>query len=151
MEDVGWINALVSEENVYPDLVKVFYLNMDASAEKENRVITNIGGVSIEFDDSKLNSILGTSDNGLEIFSPRKSPDIDDYVHIDTVTNICHRIDLFDMIVPPISALNVFVFKLKYYSALFILLCFLDQAIWMRFPIWMLALLIVFLNVVQLT
>ena len=76
------------EENVYPNLVKVFYSNMDTSAEKENRVITNVGGVSIEFDYSELNSILGTSDDGLEIVSPRKSPDIDDYVHIDAVKNI---------------------------------------------------------------
>ena len=79
---------------MYPDLVKVFYSNMDTSAEKENRVITNVGGVSIEFDDSKLNSILGTSDDGLEMFSPKKSPNIDDYVHIDAVKNICRRIDL---------------------------------------------------------
>ncbi|KAH9780838.1 hypothetical protein KPL71_008242 [Citrus sinensis] len=94
--DVGWLNALVFEENVYPDLVKVFYSNMDCSAEKENRIITTVGGVSIEFDDSELNSILGTSDDGLEMFSPRKPPDIDDYVYIDTVKNICRRIDLSD-------------------------------------------------------
>ena len=81
---------------MYPDLVKVFYSNMDTSAEKENRVITNVGGVSIEFDDSKLNSILGTSDDGLEMFSPKKSPNIDDYVHIAAVKNICCRIDIFD-------------------------------------------------------
>ena len=43
-----------------------------------------------------MNSILGTSDDGLEIFSPRKSPDIDDYVHIDVVKNICRRINLSD-------------------------------------------------------
>ena len=96
LEDVGWLNAIVFEENVYPDLVKVFYSNMDCSTEKENRVITTVGGVSIEFDDSELNSILGTSDDGLEIFSPRKPPDIDDYVHIDAVKNICRRIDLSD-------------------------------------------------------
>ena len=47
LEDVGWINALVIEENVCPDLVKVFFSNMDTSAEKENRVITNIGGVRL--------------------------------------------------------------------------------------------------------
>ena len=96
LEDVGWLNALVFEENVYPDLVKVFYSNMDCSAEKVNRVITTVGGVSIEFDDSELNSILGTSDDGLEIFSPRKPPDIDDYVYIEAVKNICRRIDLSD-------------------------------------------------------
>ena len=96
LEDVGWLNAIFFQENVYPDLVKVFYSNMDCFAEKQNRVITKVGGVSIEFDDSELNSILGTSDDGLEIFSPRKSPNIDDYDHIDAVKNICRRIDLSD-------------------------------------------------------
>ena len=96
LEDVGWLNAIVLEENVYLDLVKVFYSNMDCSAEKENRVITTVGGVSIEFDDSKLNSILRTSDYGLQIFSLRKPPDIHDYVHIDAIKNICRRIDLSD-------------------------------------------------------
>ena len=43
-----------------------------------------------------MNSILGTSNDGLEIFSPRKPPDIDDYVHIDAIKNICRRIDLSD-------------------------------------------------------
>ncbi|KAH9671118.1 hypothetical protein KPL70_017229 [Citrus sinensis] len=94
LEDVGWLNALVVEENVYHDLVKVFYSNMDCSAEKEIRVITTIGGVLIEFDDSDLNSILGSSDDGLDIFSPRKPPDIDDYVHVDVVRYICRRSDL---------------------------------------------------------
>ncbi|KAH9716551.1 hypothetical protein KPL71_021497 [Citrus sinensis] len=90
----SWIDALLIEENVYPDLVKVFYSNMDCSAEKENRVITTVGGVLIEFNDSELNSILGSSDDGLNIFSPRKPPDIDDYVHVDAVRNICRRSDL---------------------------------------------------------
>ncbi|KAH9724358.1 CCHC-type domain-containing protein [Citrus sinensis] len=94
LEDVGWLNALIVEENVYPDLVKVFYSNMDCSAKKENRVITTVGGVLIEFDDLELNSILGSSDDGLDIFSPRKPPDIDDYVHVDAVRNICWRSDL---------------------------------------------------------
>ena len=96
LEDVGWINALIIEENVYPDLVKVFYLNMDTSAEKESRVITNVGGVLIEFDVTELNSILGTSDIGLEIFFTKKAPDIDHFVHVDAVRNICRRIDLSD-------------------------------------------------------
>ncbi|KAH9754083.1 hypothetical protein KPL71_015319 [Citrus sinensis] len=89
--DVGWIDALLIEENVYPDLVKVFYSNMDCSAEKQNRVITTVGGVLIEFDDSDLNNILGSSDDGLDIFSLRKPPEIDDYVHVDAVRNICRR------------------------------------------------------------
>ncbi|KAH9770963.1 hypothetical protein KPL71_012543 [Citrus sinensis] len=89
LEDVGWIDALLIEENVYPDLVKVFYSNMDCSAEKENRVITTVGGVLIEFDDSDLDNILGSSDDGLDIFSLRKPPEIDDYVHVDAIRNIC--------------------------------------------------------------
>ena len=96
LEEVGWINALMIEENVYPNLVKVFYSNMDISEEKQNRVIINIGGVLIDFDVSELNSILGTSDYSLEKFSPRKSPKIDYYVHVDAVRNICRRNDLFD-------------------------------------------------------
>ena len=70
---------------MYPDLVKVFYLNMDISEEKTNRVITKVRGVLIDFDVSELNSILGTSDYGLEIFSPRKSPKLDSYIYVDAI------------------------------------------------------------------
>ena len=98
LEEVGWINALVIKENVYPNLVKVFYLNMDIFEEKKNRVITNVGGVLIDFDVSELNSIVGTSNFRLEIFSARKSPDIGHYVHVDAVRNICRRINLSDEI-----------------------------------------------------
>ncbi|KAH9657659.1 CCHC-type domain-containing protein [Citrus sinensis] len=79
---VGWLNALVVEENVYPDLVKVFYSNMEVSEENKNRVITTVGGVLIEFDDSELNSILGSSDDGLEICSLRKS------LHLGNLLNL---------------------------------------------------------------
>ncbi|KAH9697097.1 hypothetical protein KPL71_023471 [Citrus sinensis] len=58
------------------------------AAEKENRVITTVGGVLIEFDDLELNSILGSSDDGLDIFSLRKPPDIDDYVYVDAVRHL---------------------------------------------------------------
>ena len=94
LEEVGWINALTIYENVYPDLVKIFYSNMDTSAEKENRVITNVGGVLIKFDDTELNSILRTFEYGLEIYSTRKVPTIDNFVHVDAVRNICRRINL---------------------------------------------------------
>ena len=68
LEDVGWLNAIVFEENVYPDLVKVFYSNMDVSAENKTRVITNVRGVMIDFDVSMLNSIIRSSNFGLEIY-----------------------------------------------------------------------------------
>ena len=61
LEEVGYINVLIINDNVYLDLMRVFYSNMDTYAKKENRVITNIGGVLIEFDDTKLNSLLGTT------------------------------------------------------------------------------------------
>ncbi|KAH9768926.1 hypothetical protein KPL71_011792 [Citrus sinensis] len=88
------IDALLIEENVYPDLVKVFYSNMEVFEENKTRVITNVGGVMIDFDVSVLNSILGSSNFGLEIFSPRKSPKLDSFVHVDIVRNICRRNDL---------------------------------------------------------
>ena len=98
LEEVGWINALTINENVYPDLVKIFYSNMDTFAEKENRVITNVGGVLIEFDDTELNSILQTPEDGLKIYSAWKIPTIDNFVHVDVVINICRRIDLSDKV-----------------------------------------------------
>ena len=94
LEEVGWINVLMIQENVYPDLVKVFYSNMDIFEEKKNRVITMVGGVLIDFDVLELNSILGSSDYGLEIFSPRKSSKLDSFVHVDAVRNICRHNDL---------------------------------------------------------
>ena len=92
--DVGWINALLIEENVYPDLVKVFYSNMEVSEKNKTRVITTVGGVKIDFDVSLLNSILGSSDFGLEIFELRKSPKLTGFTHVDAVRNICRRSDL---------------------------------------------------------
>lgn len=98
LEEISWINALFIDENVYPDLVRVFYSNMDTSAVKENRVITNVGGVLIEFDDEELNNILGSSTSGdsLQIYSARKARKIDDYDHVEAVCNICRRINLSD-------------------------------------------------------
>lgn len=84
------------EEYVYPSLMKVFYSSMNTSVEKENRVITNVEGVLIEFDNTELNSILGASDTSLKIFSTRKALDIDHFVHVDSVRNTCRRIYLSD-------------------------------------------------------
>ncbi|KAK9184634.1 hypothetical protein WN943_024985 [Citrus x changshan-huyou] len=36
LDGVGWSNALNIAENAYPNLIKVFYSSMDASAEKQN-------------------------------------------------------------------------------------------------------------------
>ena len=138
LEDVGWLNAIVFEENVYPDLVKVFYSNMDCSAEKENRVITTVGGVSIEFDDSDLNSILGTYDGGLQIFHLGNLLVLVIMFILMLLRIYVVVLTFRMMIVLSIFAPNVFVFKLGYYFILFRVSCFLDQAIWMRFLMWML-------------
>ena len=53
--NIGWIDTLLIEENVYPDLVKVFYSNMEVFEENKTQVITNVGGVKIDFDVSLLN------------------------------------------------------------------------------------------------
>ena len=42
--DMGWTNALVLKEQYYPNLVKVFYLNMLISSQTTNRIITSVGG-----------------------------------------------------------------------------------------------------------
>lgn len=72
LDGVGWSNALNIAENAYPNLIKVFYSSMDASAEKQNWVITSVAGIQIEFDVVVLNSILETKDEGLELYSTRK-------------------------------------------------------------------------------
>ncbi|KAH9657681.1 hypothetical protein KPL70_023179 [Citrus sinensis] len=43
----------------------------------------------------------GSSDDDLDIFSLRKPPEIDDYVHVDAVRNICRRSDLSPSSSPP--------------------------------------------------
>lgn len=60
LEQVGWVNGVIIEENVHPNLAKIFYYNTDTSEEKRNHVITHIGGVAIEFGVSVLNKILRT-------------------------------------------------------------------------------------------
>lgn len=72
LEAAGWANALTIEENVYPNLVRVFYSNMEISASRQNMIIINVGGVPIEFDIADLNRILGTLNKGLVIYTSSK-------------------------------------------------------------------------------
>lgn len=96
LEKVSWINAMMIENNMYSNLVKVFYSNMDAPVAKWNCVITQVGAVAIKFGVSKLNEILGTPNDGLEIYSTRKAAYFSNYSHIEAFHNICRHIDLFD-------------------------------------------------------
>lgn len=129
LEEVGWINALFLNENIYPDLVRVFYSNMDTSAEKENRVITNVGGVLIEFDDTELNEILRSSVSGdsLEIYSARKAPEIDIMNMLRLFITFVGVLILLMKFVLFTSELSVYVFNLGFYFILFKPLFFLGR------------------------
>lgn len=96
LEAAGWANALTIEENVYPNLVRVFYSNMEISASRQNRLIINVGGVPIEFDIADLNRILGTLNKGFVIYTSSKDLHFNHFRHADGVRNICRRKDLTD-------------------------------------------------------
>ena len=98
LDGVGWSNALNIAENAYPNLVKVFFSNMDISTKKQNRVITSVAGIPIEFDVADLNTILGTKDEGLDLYSSRKELKFAKYSHVNVVRNIYRRSDLSDNI-----------------------------------------------------
>lgn len=44
LELVRWDNMLSIKDMVYPNLVKVLYSNMELSASRQGRIITNVGG-----------------------------------------------------------------------------------------------------------
>ena len=60
-----WETALNIEEKVYPNLVRIFYFNMELSATRLDRLVTYVGGVPIEFTVEDLNFILRTEHVGL--------------------------------------------------------------------------------------
>lgn len=64
--------------------------------DKENRVITNVDLVDIDFNVGDLNTLLRTPDEGLEIYSAMKVPDFDYYSHVDEIRNMYRCIDLSD-------------------------------------------------------
>lgn len=43
LKKVGWINVIVNETNVFSNLVKVFYSNMDTYAMKEIMSLLRLG------------------------------------------------------------------------------------------------------------
>lgn len=67
---------------------------MKISANRLDRIITHVGGVPIEFDVEDLNNILGTPDAGHKIYTSRKAFSFPNFVHPDSVRNICRRRDL---------------------------------------------------------
>ena len=74
---------------------------MEISATRLDRIVTQVGGVPIEFDDDDLNGYLGISSEGHEIYTSRKALSFDDFSHVDGVRNICRRRDLSNEICNP--------------------------------------------------
>ena len=86
---VQWENALNLEEKVYPNLVRIFYSNMELSATRLDRLVTYVRGVPIEFTIEDLNSILGTGHAGLKLYTSRKELEFNHFCHVNAVRNIC--------------------------------------------------------------
>ena len=91
-----WESTIDFDDRVYPNLVCVFYSNMEISATRLDRIVTQVGGVPIEFDDEDFNSFLGISNDGHEIYTSRKALSFANFVHNDGVRNICQCRDLSD-------------------------------------------------------
>lgn len=92
--DIGWKNVLVIKEKYSENLVKVFYSNMIITSEFSGRIVTNVGGIPIEFDVTTLNRILGTPNDGLELYSTRTKIDYPWFSIENAVRKICRRSDL---------------------------------------------------------
>lgn len=84
-----WESTLDFDERVYPNLVRVFYSNMEIYVERMGQIITHVRGVPIEFDVKDLNNTLGTPDTSRKIYTARKALSFADFFHPDGVRNIC--------------------------------------------------------------
>ncbi|KAH9686494.1 hypothetical protein KPL70_014367 [Citrus sinensis] len=56
-----WEAAIDLDDRVYPNLVRVFYSNMEISDTRPNRIVTQVGRVSIEFDVVDLADFLAVN------------------------------------------------------------------------------------------
>ena len=86
-----WEAAIDFNDRVYPNLMQVFYSNMEISNTHPNRIVTQVGRVPIEFDDADLADFLGISCEGLDIYTSRNTLSFDSFSHTDGVRNICRR------------------------------------------------------------
>ena len=76
-----WESAIDFDDQVYPNLVRVFYLNMKISATRLDRRVTQVGGVPIEFDVETLNNILEIINDGHTIYKSRKALSFSSFAH----------------------------------------------------------------------
>ena len=69
---------------------------MELFGTRQNRIITHICGVCIEFDEANLSRILGIRYKGLNIYTTIKELNFNDFRHVDGIRNIYRRCDLSD-------------------------------------------------------
>ena len=91
-----WESAIDFDDRVYPNLMRVFYSNIEISATLPDRIVTQVEGVHIEFDYKELNGFLGISSDGHKIYTSRKALSFFGFTYDDGVRNIYRRQDLSD-------------------------------------------------------
>ena len=69
-------------------------MNKEISATRLDRIVTQVGGVHIEFDYENLNGFLGISSDGHKIYTSKKALSFEGFCHDDGVCNICRRREL---------------------------------------------------------
>ncbi|KAH9725866.1 hypothetical protein KPL70_008032 [Citrus sinensis] len=86
-----WESGIDFDDRVYPNLVRVFYSNMEISDTRPNRIVTQVSRVPIEFDDADLADFLGIPCEGLDIYTSRKTLSFDTFSHThrDLSDEIC--------------------------------------------------------------
>ena len=89
-----WESAIDFDARVYPNLMRVFYSNMEISVTRLDKIVTQVGGVPIEFDVELLNNILGISNDSHRIYTSRKAISFNSFAHHLGVRNICRCRDL---------------------------------------------------------
>lgn len=78
-------------DRVYLNLVRFFYSNMEIFETRLERILTQVGGVLIEFDVEFLNNLLSISNDGHRIITSRKALSFDSFAHCEGVRNIRRR------------------------------------------------------------
>ncbi|KAI5648303.1 hypothetical protein M9H77_34308 [Catharanthus roseus] len=77
-EDIGWGTLLTVNELYYPRMIYEFYVNLHKGRVQKQGNITyqwvtfRVHSRDISFDDRMLNTILGTTENGIRFFTKNK-------------------------------------------------------------------------------
>ena len=62
--------------------------------QTSDKIVTSVGGIHVKFDVAKLNRILGTPNEGLELYNVRTKIDYPWFLIENVVQKICRRHDL---------------------------------------------------------